>query len=146
MRSIERSFMGLVWSLCLLVSFTLAGAAPAIAQSFYGSILGTVTDPGGAVMPGASLTLTNQGTQERRTVQSDESGNYRFVNLIPGKYRLDVEKAGFKHLDRPDILVEVQADVRIDVTLEVGQLLQTVEVKGANSVAANRHRGAGPGD
>jgi hypothetical protein len=81
------------------------------------------------VIPGATTKLTNEGTQERRTVQTDSIGNYRYVNLIPGRYRLDVEKAGFKRLDRPDIVVEVQTDVRIDLTLEVGQLVQTVEVK-----------------
>jgi hypothetical protein len=100
-----------------------------MAQTFYGSILGTVTDSAGAVIPGAATTLTNQGTHDRRTVQTDGTGNYRYVNLIPGSYRLDVEKDGFKHLDRPDIVVEVQTDVRIDVVLEVGQLVQTIEVR-----------------
>jgi hypothetical protein len=101
---------------------------PSIAQSFYGSIFGTVTDSAGAVVPATATTLTNEDTQERRTMQTDSNGDYRYVNLIPGKYRLEVEKAGFERLLREDILVEVQKDVRVDIALSVGQLVQTIEV------------------
>jgi outer membrane receptor protein involved in Fe transport len=128
-KSIHGCFNGLV-RLSLLTGFLLGVTARSMAQTFYGSILGTVTDSAGAVIPNANTTLTNQGTQESRTAQSDNTGNYRYVNLIPGKYRLAVEKAGFKRLERPDILVEVESDVRIDVILQVGQLVQTVEVQG----------------
>ncbi len=128
-RSTRSRFMGLVLKLSLLAVLVIGATAPLTAQTFYGSILGTVTDSAGAVIPGANTTLTNQGTQERRTVPTDTTGNYRYVNLIPGSYRLDVEKDGFKHMARPDIVVQVQSDVRIDVALEVGQLMQTIEVK-----------------
>jgi hypothetical protein len=72
--------------------------------------------------------LTNTGTSERRPAESDSSGNYQFVNLVPGRYKIDIEKAGFKHVTRDEIVVEVQATVRIDVSMQVGDVGQTVEV------------------
>lgn len=114
----------------VVISIMLAAAAslPLLAQTFYGSILGTVTDASGAVIPGASVTLTNRGTAERRAAETDSSGNYRFVNLVPGAYRLDVELTGFKHYTREPIAVEVQAAVRIDLLMEVGNATETMVV------------------
>jgi hypothetical protein len=54
------------------------------AQTFYGSIIGTITDTSGAVIPGATVTITNLGTSEKKTMESDTQGNYRVLNLIPG--------------------------------------------------------------
>lgn len=99
------------------------------AQTFYGSIVGTVADPSGAVVPGALVTLTNLGTSERRTSTTDTGGNYQFVNLVPGRYRIDIESSGFKHLTRDEIVVEVQATVRIDAAMQVGDVGQVVEVQ-----------------
>lgn len=87
----------------------LAVHAPLAAQATYGSIVGTVSDVSGAVVPGAAVTLTNVGTSERRTGASDASGNYQFVNLIPGRYRVEAELGGFKRWTRDEIAVEVQA-------------------------------------
>jgi len=99
-----------------------------LAQTFLGSIVGTVADASGAVVPGAGLVLTNLGTSDRRIAQSDNSGNYQFLNLAPGRYRVDIEKPGFKHLTRDEIVVEVQAIVRIDASMQVGDVGQTIEV------------------
>jgi len=98
------------------------------AQTFYGSIVGTVTDPTGAAISAANVTLTNAGTAERRTAQTDSSGNYQFVNLVPGVYKVDIETTGFKHLTRERIQVEVQSAVRIDAALQVGDMGQVVDV------------------
>jgi len=98
------------------------------AQISYGSIVGTLTDASGATVPAASVVLTRIGTAERRTAQSNTDGNYEFVNLLPGRYRVDIEKPGFKHLTRDDIPVEVQATVRVDASMQVGEVGQTVEV------------------
>lgn len=76
------------------------------------------------------MTLTNLGTSEKRTADSDTNGNYQFVNLVPGKYRIDVEKPGFKHFTSDQIQVEVQSAVRIDAPMQVGDVGQTVEVSG----------------
>lgn len=119
----------LTWvSPILVLACLLAVHTPAPAQATYGSIVGAVTDVSGAVAPGAAATLTNTGTSERRSAVSDESGNYQFVNLIPGRYRLTVELGGFKRWLRDEIAVEVQAAVRIDVRLEVGEVSQVTEV------------------
>ena len=100
-------------------------------QTFYGSIVGTVTDATSALMPGAKVTLTNLGTSQTRSMETNAEGLYQFVNLVPGKYKIDVEKAGFKRFTREPITVEVQSAVRIDVSgLEAGAVTQTVEVTG----------------
>src|SRR6516164_9534384 len=98
------------------------------AQTTYGSITGSVVDPSGAIVPDAKVTLTNMGTKETRTQQSLADGLYQFVNLIPGTYRLDVEKEGFQHTIRPDIVVDVQQTVRIDVRMQLGAVAQEVTV------------------
>ena len=108
----------------------LISSPKAISQTFYGSIVGTVSDSTGAIIPGASVTLTNLGTSDKRTMVSTDSGSYRFVNLVPGKYRVEVEQSGFKRFSREPVVVEVESTVRIDVALEVGELSQTVEVQG----------------
>jgi hypothetical protein len=100
------------------------------AQSSYGSIVGTITDSSGATMPGSAVALTNLGTSERRTVESDANGGYQFVNLLPGDYKVDIEKTGFKHLTRDQVQVAVLSTTRVDVAMEVGEVGQTVEVSG----------------
>ncbi len=124
-RPIRSQFSGWV-----LAAVALCGLpAAAFGQTFYGSVVGTVTDATGAVVPEVSVTLTNIGTAERRTMQTDAGGNYLFVNLVPGRYRLEMQKEGFKRFTREPIVVEVQAAVRIDAALEVGEVTQTVEVR-----------------
>lgn len=104
------------------------------AQDVFGSIVGTVTDSSGAIVEGAKVTLTNVGTDETKTGESDGSGNYRFLSLIPGFYRVSVEKAGFKRVTRDGIQVVVQGSARNDIALQVGDVGQTVEVS-AQAVA-----------
>src|SRR5580700_7906876 len=77
-------------------------------QSTYGSITGLITDPSGAAIGDARVTLTNLGTAEKRVQPTGSDGLYSFVNLVPGQYRVDVEKPGFKHFTRQPIAVEVQ--------------------------------------
>ena len=98
------------------------------AQGFFGSIVGAVIDPSQAAIPGAKITLTNTGTGEIKNAEADASGNYQFLNLIPGMYKVDVEQAGFKHFTRDQIQVVVQAAVRADIALQVGDVGEKVEV------------------
>src|SRR5712692_1488442 len=112
----------------LRLSLLGAFGITAMGQTFFGSVVGTLTDATGASVPAASITLTNAGTSERRSAASDTLGNYQFVNLVPGRYKIDIEKAGFKHLTRDEVIVEVQAVVRIDVAMQLGEVGQTVEV------------------
>jgi len=114
---------------CLLTIILLMGSCPVLlGQTTFGSIIGTVTDASGGAVPGAQVTLTNTATGDKRTVTSDSAGSYEFVNLIPDPYRVDVEMAGFRHFTRGPIVVEVNQSARIDVSLAVGEVTQTVEV------------------
>lgn len=106
----------------------LGFALPLRSQSTYGTVDGTVTDASGAAVPGAVVTLTNSGTQEKRSQTTSAQGLYQFVNVVPGQYVLGVEKSGFKHFERENVVVEVQQDTHIDATLPVGQVTETVRV------------------
>ena len=117
------------WTSILSLTVVLLFACASLqGQSTYGTVAGSVTDPSGAAIPGAQVTLTNIGTQEARQQPSGSEGLYQFVNVIPGQYRIDVQKDGFKHFTRQPVVVEVQQSVRIDVPLPIGELSQTVEV------------------
>src|ERR1039458_6502084 len=98
------------------------------AQSTYGSLTGTVVDVTGAAVPGATVTLINKGTDEKQNQATGETGLYSFVNLNPGEYRLVVEKTGFKHVNRENVVIQVQQTTRIDVSLPIGQATETVTV------------------
>jgi hypothetical protein len=103
---------------------------PLFGQSINGSIVGTVTDTSAASVAGTSVTMVNTGTNFQQKADTDENGAYQFLSLSPGTYRLEFVKEGFQHLVRSDVRVSVQAAVRIDVVLQVGQTTQTVEVTG----------------
>ncbi|HEX4772107.1 MAG TPA: TonB-dependent receptor [Bryobacteraceae bacterium] len=97
-------------------------------QNVYGTIAGTVTDSSGGAVADTNLTLTNLDTAEARKLQSNSSGNYTLVNILPGRYRLEAEKPGFKKFIREPIVVQIESGLRVDVGLEVGEVSQTVEV------------------
>jgi hypothetical protein len=107
--------------------FPLLGSA----QTFYGSVVGTVTDKSAAVVPNAKVTLTNLGTNQARDVETDGAGNYRFVNLVPALYKVNVEAASFKHFVRSNIEVQVDSTFRVDAQLEIGSATETVEITAA---------------
>jgi hypothetical protein len=112
------------------VAFIVVVSPPSRAQTTYGSISGAVTDPSGAAIAGAQVTLTNLGTSEKRSQSTGSDGFYDFVNLIPGHYRIEAEIAGFKRITRPEVVVEVQQTVRIDLAMQVGDVTQSIEVTG----------------
>jgi hypothetical protein len=121
-----RKLYALGLAFCLIASFS-----PLRAQTTAGSIVGTVTDPSGAVIAGAVVTITNMGTNIGVKTKTDAAGEYVVTPLEVGKYSVSVEAIGFKRSVRPDIPVNVQDRVRVDVKLEVGQVSDTVEVAGA---------------
>jgi len=107
-------------SLAVLFSTCLVLLSPPLAaQSTYGTISGSVTDSSGAAIGDAQVRLSNLGTSEIRIQSTGSDGLYSFVNLFPGKYKIDAEKAGFKRTSRTDIVVEVQQTSRIDLTMPV---------------------------
>jgi hypothetical protein len=113
-----------------LAVFTLLtlSAITVIAQTSFGSIVGTVTDKTGATVPDARVTLTNVDTSDQRVAPTSAQGNYTFVNLVPGQYTIEIKKSGFKNLTLAGVTVQVQAAVRSDATLKIGDATQTVTV------------------
>ncbi|MBV8771390.1 MAG: TonB-dependent receptor, partial [Deltaproteobacteria bacterium] len=122
MTRVLRSTAGVLCASLLLIT-------PAVSQTFYGSIVGVVTDRTGSVLAGATITLTHTATSERRAATSADDGSYRFVNLIPGLYKLEIDVPGFRHYVREDVEVNVEAAVRNDVKMDIGSVTQTVEVR-----------------
>lgn len=114
-RSLNRKAFGVAATIVLVLA--LAGVASA--QTFRGAILGTVTDPNGAVVPDATATAKNIGTAIERTTTSDEFGNYSLAELQTGTYEVKVEKSGFQSSTVTNVLVEVSAERRVDVQLAV---------------------------
>jgi carboxypeptidase family protein len=98
-------------------------------QNVYGTIAGTVSDSSGAAVADSTVTLTNMDTNEKHNMQTDASGNYTFVNILPGKYKVEAEKSGFKKVVRQPILVQVESGLKVDLTMEVGAVNEIIEVK-----------------
>ncbi len=115
----------------LIVGFTvLTSWVPAYGQAVYGSILGTVTDPQGAAVAGAKVTVTDQrkGTADEAT--TNDSGNYSVTHLVPDVYTVRVEAQGFKAAETKDIPVAADQGARVDMALVLGGTSETVEVTG----------------
>ncbi|MGI9071434.1 MAG: carboxypeptidase regulatory-like domain-containing protein [Bryobacteraceae bacterium] len=118
--------LGLFFFAAVLVLALIPGVV--MSQNVYGTIAGTVTDTSGAVVGDASVTLTNLDTGGKRDIATDASGNYTFVNILPGHYKLEAEKTGFKKFVREPITVQIESGLKVDIALEVGEVNQTVEV------------------
>ena len=101
---------------------------PAFSQTYNGRILGTVTDPSGAVVPGATVVVTDVQRGVSRTLTTDQTGEYVAPDLQPGIYKVRVVVKGFKTIERVNVPLEVAKDVRIDVALQTGEVSQTIEV------------------
>ena len=106
----------------------MAACATLFAQSFTGSIQGSVKDPAGALIPGATLLVTNTGTNARAQVQTDAVGVYSALLLPPGSYRVEASAPGFKKFVQDGITLQVQQQARVDITLTVGEVTESVTV------------------
>src|SRR4030095_5399897 len=113
----------------LVLSLLLAPAAPSLAQTF-GQIAGVVTDTSGAVMPGATVTVTNTQTNQVRTAVTNSTGSYVFPNQLPGVYTVKVEVQGFQTKVANNVELQVQQTARLDFSLELGNVEVAVEVTG----------------
>ena len=116
--------------LLALFLFCTLSASPARGQAVYGSIIGTVTDPQGAAVIGAKVTVNSvtKGTSDETT--TNDSGNYTVTHLIPDTYNVLVEATGFKVASIGNVSVSADFSTKVDVALEVGAVTQTVEVSG----------------
>ena len=109
----------------VLPLFVMASAA-AFAQT--ATVLGTVTDPTGSVVPSANITITNTGTNAKRVLQTNAAGSYIAPELPIGSYSVKAEAAGFKAYQRTGLKLDSNDTVRIDAVLEVGQVSESVTV------------------
>jgi hypothetical protein len=98
------------------------------AQNFAGGLRGLVQDPGGANVPSATVTATNEASGVVQTTTSNGSGEYSFPQLNPATYTVAVEAAGFKKLERKGITVAAQQTVSLDLKVEIGQLTESVVI------------------
>lgn len=98
------------------------------AQAVYGSISGTVTDASGALVAGAKVTITNVDRKTSDTVTANDSGNYVKERLVPGTYEVKIESQGFKASVIPSVVVNVDAQTKVDAVLQTGAVTDTVTV------------------
>jgi hypothetical protein len=117
-----------IGKLLLVLTLVLCCCPIMLAQTTFGSIGGAVTDSSAAPIPGVKMTLTNIDTNGRQVTETNAAGIFEFVNVLPGNYRIDAEKAAFQHFSRAPIVVQVQQSYRIDVTLPLGAVAETVNV------------------
>ncbi len=121
-------FVGVIAAVSVLFSL------PAMSQVLYGSILGTVEDPTGSVVPKAKVTITNKATGAVREAEADDAGRYSLLNVVAGPYEMKIAATGFRTSVRSDVEVSINTVTRVDVRLEVGQMTEQVTVS-ATAVA-----------
>lgn len=117
-----------------LVLALLATVVAGLAQTTFGSITGTVTDPSGAGVPNAHVTVINQATGSRQQVAANATGVFNAPDVQPGTYNVEVEATGFKKQVRNGIVVYAHNVVNVNVALAVGQSTTTVDVTAAPPV------------
>jgi len=108
----------------------LIALVPSVAHAQFdaATMLGRITDPSGAAVPGATVTLTNTATGVQAVTVSDTSGAYQFLNVRVGTYRVEAELSGFSTAVAPEVNVTVNARQRVDLALQIGGVGETIEV------------------
>lgn len=115
----------LVFGLCLLAAVSISSYAQSVTS---GDVTGTITDQSGAVVPGATVTLTNVSTNIAQTSTTNSDGNYRFAFVVPGTYKVDVNANGFQKQERPGVAVLAGQPTAVSFQLMVAGATQTVDV------------------
>lgn len=117
---------------CLVLALTATLASdPLQAQILYGTLVGNVTDGTGAVIPGAQVTITNEGTGASREGEANAAGGYQFPTVSTGTYRVEVRSDGFSTFTTTGVAVGVNNVTRVDVALQIGEVTEVVEVSAA---------------
>src|SRR3990172_6561973 len=101
---------------------------PSLAQGTTAEIVGTVKDPSGAVLPGVTLTITHRASGQQRGLTTDNSGEYAVPRLPVREYAVKAELPNFKTQVREGIVLQVAARVRVDLTMEVGNIAEQITV------------------
>jgi hypothetical protein len=117
---------------------TLLFCGSAFGQQSTSSVKGTIKDPQGAVVAGATVTLTNPETNQTRNATSNESGQFAFEGIQPGTYRIDIEAQGFKKAALNDVRALVAKSTDLEVNMEIGAVTETISVTvGAGEALVN---------
>ncbi|HKV26593.1 MAG TPA: carboxypeptidase regulatory-like domain-containing protein [Candidatus Acidoferrum sp.] len=114
----------------LLLGMVLLGSSPRVfSQAVNGNIVGTIMDSSGAVVSGATVTITETRENVSRSTTSNESGFYSFPDVSPGVYKVKAEKAGFKNVVRDEVQLSVSNTAHVDLTLQPGSVNETINVE-----------------
>lgn len=103
-------------------------ALPASAQSIFGTVLGTVRDASGSVVPNATIKLINIDENTSRTLTTNDNGDYEAVNTKPGRYRVEVTASGFQAFTTTEVVLAARQTIRIDAALKAGQVTEQVSI------------------
>ncbi len=123
-KAVYGAFAAAVMS-CLLTAVSAHG------QNIFGSIVGTVSDQSGAVLPKAVVTVTDLATSQMRNATTDDQGNYQILSLPRGEYKIDIDAHGFKRFSRSPIDVVVDQVARVNVSMQIGEQSQMITVNAA---------------
>jgi hypothetical protein len=124
-----RQFVRVAFAAALAVFCLLALCQAGFAQSTFGTVLGTVKDPSGSLIPGATVTLMNTGTNAQHSAVTNTNGGYEFVNVEIGNWKLSVEATGFQKTEYQAFDLAARATVRIDIDLKVASQATSVTVE-----------------
>src|SRR5665213_3153974 len=130
----DRRWMRSVFHLALAIACVLAFCQASYAQSTFGTVLGTVKDPSGSLVPGANVELTNAGTNAVRSTTTRTDGGYEFVNVDAGMYKVKVEAPGFQPTESQTFILDARATVRSDIDMKVASQVTTVNVEAVSIV------------
>src|ERR1700752_3127888 len=118
----RRLYATLIVSIFVFSLTVFSGVQPAVAQTTGSATLrGTIKDPQGAIIRGATVTLINERTKDERSAKSSEDGTYTFPAVAPGSYTMKAEAAGFKTSSQANVTIETSGTQGIDISMEVGQ-------------------------
>src|SRR3954449_6485346 len=118
-------------ALCIFLTslWIAAGAVPAAAQTTFGTIRGTVSDPQQGIVPGATVVATDESTNVTREAVSDAEGLFEIPNLRPGTYTVSASLSGFKKTETTGLVLRAASVVHADLRLAVGGLEDTITVR-----------------
>ena len=114
----------------MVLAFVVLMAGVLSAQTFRGTILGTVTDPSGALVSGAKVSVKNVATGLERSTQTSADGSYSIPELPIGTYTVTITQAGFQTSSTTGVVVDVATERRVDAAMKTGKTSETVEVSG----------------
>jgi hypothetical protein len=114
----------------MVLAFVVLMAGALAAQTFRGTILGTVTDPSGALVSGAKVTVKNVATGLERSTQTSADGSYSIPELPIGTYTVTITQPGFQTSSTTGVVVDVATERRVDAAMKTGKTSETVEVSG----------------